>query len=69
MPQKSQTASQYLRSALLLFAVVGNLVFSVVFLLSMGAHVVSSNKQPTQTAVKKTAPINEQRVVTLGRIN
>ena len=54
MRLKPQTAGQSLRSVLILFAIVGNLVFSVVFVMSMGAHVAQTGTDIEQTAEKNT---------------
>lgn len=68
MRLKPQTAGQSLRSALILFAIVGNLIFSIVFVMSMGAHVAQTGAQVEQTAEKNTTPSNEQKLVTLAQI-
>ena len=69
MRLKPQTAGQSLRSVLILFAILGNLIFSVVFVMSMGAHVAQAGTDIEQTAEKNTKPATEQKIVTLAQIN
>lgn len=58
-----------LRSSLFLFIIVGNLLFSAIFVMSMGAQVVKSTTDMQQTAETNAAPEKEQKVVTLAQIN
>ncbi len=69
MRLKPQTAGQSIRSLLTLLAIVGNLIFSIVFVMSMGAHVVQTSVGIEQTAEKNNKPANEQKIVTLVQIN
>ncbi len=68
MRLKPQTAGQSLRSVLILCAIVGNLIFSIVFIMSMGAHVAQTGTNAVPTAEKNTTPSNEQKLVTLAQI-
>lgn len=58
-----------LRSRLFFFIIVGNLLFSTIFVASMGVQVVktNSNLQP-EVEAKATTP-EEQKLVTLVQIN
>ena len=69
MRLKPQTAGHSLRSVLILFAIVGNLVFSVVFVMSMGAHVAQTETGIEQTVEKDSKAATEQKIVTLAQIN
>jgi hypothetical protein len=58
------------RSSLFLFIIVGNLLFSAIFVMSMGVQVVKSGNNLQQQAVEtRSAPEKEQKVVTLAQIN
>ena len=69
MRLKPQTAGQSLRSVFILFAIVGNLIFSVVFVMSMGAHVAKTETSIEPTAEEQAKPATEQKIVTLAQIN
>jgi hypothetical protein len=58
-----------LRSSIFLFIIVGNLLFSAIFVMSMGVQVVKGNNAQQQTAETNSAPEKEQKVVTLAQIN
>ncbi len=66
-----KSAGTQLRSSVFLFIIVGNLLFSAIFVMSMGAQVVKSgnNMQQQTTVETNTAPEKEQKVVTLAQIN
>ncbi|RXK57847.1 hypothetical protein ESA94_20215 [Lacibacter luteus] len=68
MQTHPKTAGMRLRSSFLLFAIVGNLIFSAVFVLSTGVHVVKSGNtmQPSTTVEKE--PVKEKMLV-LAQIN
>jgi hypothetical protein len=53
----------------LLVAVVGNLIFSAVFVLSTGVHVVTTGKPAGQTAQMEKKAEKEPKLVTLAQIN
>lgn len=65
-----KSSGTQLRSSLILFIIVGNLLFSAIFVMSMGAQVVKSgnNLQP-QAEETKSAPEKEQKMITLAQIN
>ena len=60
-----------LRSSVFLFIIVGNLLFSAIFVMSMGVQVVKSgnNNMQQETVERNAAPEKEQKVVTLAQIN
>lgn len=58
-----------LRSSVLLFAIVGNLLFSAVFVLSTGVHVIKTGNAAEPTAQMEKQPVKEQKLVTLAQIN
>ncbi|MBP6687654.1 MAG: hypothetical protein KA160_07315 [Lacibacter sp.] len=58
-----------LQSPVFLFLILGNLLFSAIFLMSMGAQVVKSGNNKQQTVQTKAAPEKEQKLVTLAQIN
>jgi hypothetical protein len=59
-----------LRSSFFLLIIVGNLVFSAIFVMSMGVQVVKSgNNMQQETVETNAAPEKEQKVVTLAQIN
>lgn len=64
------TAGTQLRSSLFLFIIVGNLLFSAIFVMSMGVQVAKSGNNLQQQAMEtKPAPEKEQKLVTLAQIN
>ena len=65
-----KSSGTLLRSSLFLFIIVGNLLFSAIFVMSMGVQVIKSGNNLQQQAVEtKSAPEKEQKVVTLAQIN
>ena len=58
-----------LRSSVFLFIIVGNLLFSAIFVMSMGVQVVKSGNNLQKQAETKSAPEKEQKLVTLAQIN
>jgi hypothetical protein len=48
---------------------VGNLLFSAIFVMSMGAQVVKSGNNLQQQAETKPATEKEQKLITLAQIN
>ena len=57
------------RSRFFLFLILGNLLFSSVFVASLGVQVVkTSNNMPQQVEAKAT-PKEEQKLITLAQIN
>lgn len=65
-----KTAGTQLRSSVFLFIIVGNLLFSAIFVMSMGVQVVKSgNNLQQQTVETASTPEKEQKVVTLAQIN
>jgi hypothetical protein len=58
-----------LRSSFFILVIVGNLLFSAIFVMSMGAHVVKSGNSLQPTAETTTAPEKDQKLVTLAQIN
>jgi TRAP-type mannitol/chloroaromatic compound transport system permease large subunit len=65
-----KSSGTQLRSSLVLFIIVGNLLFSAIFVMSMGVQVVKSgNNMQQETVETNAAPEKEQKVVTLAQIN
>lgn len=65
-----KSSGTQLRSSLFLFIIVGNLLFSAIFVMSMGAQVVKSGNNLQQQAEEtKSAPEKEQKLITLAQIN
>lgn len=65
-----KSSGTQLRSSLILFIIVGNLLFSAIFVMSMGAQVVKSgNNLQQQAEESKSAPEKEQKLITLAQIN
>lgn len=65
-----KSSGTQLRSSLFLFIIVGNLLFSAIFLTSMGMQVVKSGNNLQQQAQEtKSAPEKEQKLITLAQIN
>lgn len=62
-------AGMQLRSSVLLFAIVSNLIFSVVFVLSTGVHVIKTGNAAEPTAQMEKEQVKEQKLVTLAQIN
>jgi hypothetical protein len=59
-----------LRSSVFLFIIIGNLLFSAIFVMSMGVQVVKSGNTIQQETVETDAASEkEQKVVTLAQIN
>jgi hypothetical protein len=69
MQNHPKPAGMQLRSTILLVAVVGNLIFSAVFVLSTGVHVVTTGKPAGQTAQMEKKAEKEPKLVTLAQIN
>ncbi|NCU05673.1 MAG: hypothetical protein GXC73_17010 [Chitinophagaceae bacterium] len=57
-----------LRSSVFLLIIVGNLLFSAIFVMSMGVQVVKTGTTLPETA-EKAPPAEEQKLVTLAQIN
>ncbi len=68
MQAHPKTAGMQLRSSFLLFAIIANLLFSVVFILSTGIHVVTSGSSVPQTNTVEKEPVKE-KVLVLAQIN
>ncbi len=68
MQTSSKTAGMQLRSSLLLIAIIGNLIFSAVFVLSTGVHVVKSGSATQQSSTAEKEPAKE-KVLVLAQIN
>lgn len=65
-----KSSGTQLRSSLILFIIVGNLLFSAIFVMSMGMQVVKSGNNLQQQAEEtKSAPEKEQKLITLAQIN
>ena len=65
-----KSSGTQLRSSLILFIIVGNLLFSAIFVMSMGAQVVKSGNNLQQQAEEtKSAPEKEHKLITLAQIN
>lgn len=65
-----KSSGTQLRSSVFLFIIVGNLLFSAIFVMSMGVQVVKSGNNMQQQAVETDpAPGKEQKLVTLAQIN
>jgi heme/copper-type cytochrome/quinol oxidase subunit 3 len=64
-----KSSGTQLRSSLILFIIVGNLLFSAIFVMSMGAQVVKSGNNLQQQAETKPATEKEQKLITLAQIN
>ncbi len=62
-------AGMQLRSTILLFAIVGNLIFSAVFVLSTSVHVIKTGNTVQQTAQMQKEQVKDQKLVTLAQIN
>ena len=58
-----------MRSSILLFAIIGNLIFSAVFVLSTGVHVIKTGNAAEPTAQMEKEQVKEQKLVTLAQIN
>ncbi len=69
MQNHRQSSGLRVRSTVLLVAIVGNLIFSAVFVLSTGLHVVKAGKQAEQTVQTQQGQVKEQKLVTLAQIN
>jgi hypothetical protein len=65
---KSSSRTQW-RSSVFLFFIIGNLLFSSIFLASMGMQVVKTNSTLQQDVEAKATPPEEQKLVTLVQIN
>jgi hypothetical protein len=58
-----------MRSRIFLFLILGNLLFSSIFVASMGVQVVkTSNNLPQEVEAKATTK-DEQKLITLAQIN
>jgi hypothetical protein len=64
-----KSSGQQLRSSFFLFVIVGNLLFSAIFVMAMGTHVIKSGSNMQPTAKTGTAPEKDQKLVTLAQIN
>lgn len=64
-----KSSGTQLRSSLILFIIVGNLLFSAIFVMSMGAQVVKSGNNLQQQAETKPATEKEHKLITLAQIN
>jgi archaellum component FlaG (FlaF/FlaG flagellin family) len=65
-----KSSGTQLRSSLVLFIIVGNLLFSAIFVMSMGVQVVKSGNNLQQQAQEtKSASEKEQKLITLAQIN
>lgn len=64
-----KSSGTQLRSSLILFIIVGNLLFSAIFVMSMGVQVVKSGNNLQEQVETKSAPEKEQKLVTLAKIN
>ena len=64
-----KSSGTQLRSSLILFIIVGNLLFSAIFVMSMGVQVVKSGNNLQQQAETKPANDKEQKLITLAQIN
>ncbi len=63
-----QNAGMRLRSSVMLLLVVGNLLFSTVFVCSTGVHVVKAGKQNEALLKVEKEPVKEQKLLTLAQI-
>ena len=69
MQNHRKQAGMTLRSMILLVAVVSNFIFSTVFLLTTGMHVVKAGKPAGQTLETGKEAVKEEKLVTLVQIN
>lgn len=68
MNPNHQTVGGFLRSSALSLIILGNLLFSIIFLMSLSVHIVKpENKSETVTDVKKAEP-KTTGIVTLANI-
>ena len=58
-----------LRSSIFLLIIVGNLLFSAIFVMSMGVQVVKTGTNVPETAEETPPATQEQKLVTLAQIN
>lgn len=69
MQRYLQASGQQVRSISLIILIVGNFIFSAVFVLSTGLHVVKTVKQAGQSVQTEQVGVKEQKQITLVQIN
>ncbi len=62
------SVGSFLRSSVFTFIILGNLIFSTVFMLSLSFHIAKPKEEAQQIVVEKQAQKIPQSIVTLARI-
>ena len=57
------------RSSIFLFLILGNLLFSAIFVMFMGVQVIKTSNNLTQQVEAKATPKEEQKLITLPQNN
>lgn len=69
MSPSNPISGKYIRSSSFLFLIIANLIFSVIFILSLGVHIAKPSGQDSmQTVQKKQQETKSQNIVTLANI-
>ena len=68
MNQNYQTVGGFLRSSALSFIILGNLLFSIIFLMSLSVHIVKPKDKSESVSDAKKEQSKTQSIVTLANI-
>ncbi len=68
MNQNYQTVGGFLRSSALSLIILGNLLFSIIFLLSLSVHIVKPMNKPGSVSDSKKEQPKTESIVTLANI-
>jgi len=68
MNPNHQTVGGFLRSSVFSLVILGNLLFSIIFLLSLSLHIVKPKDRAEGMTISKKAPPKTPSMVTLANI-
>jgi hypothetical protein len=68
MNPNHQTVGGFLRSSVFSLIILGNLLFSIIFLLSLSLHIVKPKDRSEAMTVSKKAPAKTPSMITLANI-